>query len=43
MVESQILRNKSNESLSLIEKSQVLRKESQALRNNSLLLRNELK
>ena len=37
--ESQILRNKSNES----DKSQVLRKESQALRNNSLLLRNELK
>ena len=35
-----MLGNKSNEPLSLIEKSQVLRKESQELRNNSLLLRN---
>ena len=32
-----------SKSLSLIEKSQVLRKESQTHRNNSLLLRNELK
>ena len=38
-----MLRNKSNESQSLTDKSQVLRKESQALRTNSLLLRNELK
>ena len=41
--ESQILRNKSHASWSLIDKSQVLRKESQAFRNKSLLLRNELR
>ena len=38
-----MLRNKSNESQSLIDKWQELRKEPQALRNNRLLLRNELK
>ena len=40
-----LLKNKfiNNKSLSLRDKSQVLRKELQALRNNSLLLRNELK
>ena len=39
--ESQILRNKSNESQSLIDKLEVLRKESQQLRKNLLLLRNK--
>ena len=38
-----MVRNNSNESQSLIDKSKVLRKVSQALKSNSLLLRNELK
>ena len=38
-----MVRNNSNESQSLIDKSKVLRKVSQALKSNSFLLRNELK
>ena len=38
-----MLRNKSNESLPLIDKSQVLKKGSQELKYKSLLFRNEFK